>query len=618
MKRMKGTKAALKLVAAVLMLAFVSCLSGMSALSWAGNNAGGAFSAWPDTGQERCYDNSQEIPCPDPGEPFYGQDAQYQGPVRSYTKLGYGGVELPDSATPDDGWIMTKDNVTGLIWEVKTDDGSIHDKDNLFLWCDTNYQTNGGYQGNCGADANTEAFINYLNAEGVEGFGGFFDWRVPTVKELSTLLNSNIPYPGPTINTAYFPNTGPSRYWSSTTWVSDNYNAWRVSFGIFGVSYGHKPTSNCYVRAVRGGNVSEQPQFVDNNDGTVTDRATGLMWQKCTMGGQWNDVTGGCDGKPEAYIWENALLECEDLDFAGYDDWRLPDCQELHSIVNYYTRYPAINWRYFLNTVSGCYWSSTTTVNYPISFAWRVDFGLGDVVNGGKTSHSYVRCVRGEQHGLFVNLIVGYIRDSGTDNPVSGAAISADTGRSTTSALDGSYRLGFKAPGLYDLTVSKSGYQTITVENVQVNEDEVTTMDIYLTKPGYTISGRVSRYGAALEGVGVDLTGSVTKHCITGADGTYYFDHLLDGMYHITPTLDGHEFDPATRSVNLSGAGVSGQDFDAVTTGDADQDADVDGVDLWSLADTLANSGYDPALDLNHDSSVNEKDVEMFAARFGK
>ena len=88
----------------------------------------------PDTGQTKCYDNSGEIPCPQPGEAFYGQDAQYQGPARSYTKLGQDGVALPDAATPADGWIMTRDNVTGLIWEIKTDDGSIRDKDNTYSW----------------------------------------------------------------------------------------------------------------------------------------------------------------------------------------------------------------------------------------------------------------------------------------------------------------------------------------------------------------------------------------------------------------------------------------------------------------------------------------------------
>jgi hypothetical protein len=73
----------------------------------------------PDTGQTKCYENSVEILCPSPGEPFYGQDAQYITNPQSYTKLDASGNDLPDEAA---SWVMVRDNVTGLIWEVKTDD----------------------------------------------------------------------------------------------------------------------------------------------------------------------------------------------------------------------------------------------------------------------------------------------------------------------------------------------------------------------------------------------------------------------------------------------------------------------------------------------------------------
>ena len=86
----------------------------------------------PDTGQNKCYDNHQEIPCPNPGEPFYGQDAQYPCNPQSYTKLDASGNALPDDAPWP--WAMVQDNVTGLIWEVKTNDGSIHDKDHMYGW----------------------------------------------------------------------------------------------------------------------------------------------------------------------------------------------------------------------------------------------------------------------------------------------------------------------------------------------------------------------------------------------------------------------------------------------------------------------------------------------------
>ena len=119
----------------------------------AGNNSGAAFSTWPDTGQTTCYDASGNVldPCPAQGESFHGQDAQYRGPARSYTSLGNGS--------------MARDNVTGLIWEVKqAKDGTVdytnpHDADNRYTWCDTNPDTNGGSEGTCGTN-DTEDFIS--------------------------------------------------------------------------------------------------------------------------------------------------------------------------------------------------------------------------------------------------------------------------------------------------------------------------------------------------------------------------------------------------------------------------------------------------------------------------
>ncbi len=209
----------------------------------------------PDTGQTKCYDNSVEIPCPQPGESFYGQDAQYVGPARSYTKLEQNGVELSDTATQADGWIMTRDNVTGLVWEVKQDKNDVkdytnhHDADNTYTWYDSNPDTNGGNAGTAGDGTDTEDFIDALKAA---NFGGYSDWRMPTIKELSSLVNSDIAYTGPTIDTTWFPRTMSSYYWSSTTHAYYTDVAWLVNFGHGGVSSGNKSNSY-YVRAVRAG-----------------------------------------------------------------------------------------------------------------------------------------------------------------------------------------------------------------------------------------------------------------------------------------------------------------------------------------------------------------------------
>jgi len=106
--------------------------------------------AWPvpDTGQTKCYDDQgNEITCPAPGEVFYGQDGNYTINPPSYTKLDAQGNDLSDDVTE---WVMVRDNVTGLIWEVKQakddvmDYSNPHDADNTYTWYDSNPETTAG------------------------------------------------------------------------------------------------------------------------------------------------------------------------------------------------------------------------------------------------------------------------------------------------------------------------------------------------------------------------------------------------------------------------------------------------------------------------------------------
>jgi len=311
----------------------------------------------PDTGQTKCYDATQEITCPSPGDPFYGQDAQYLCNPQSYAKIDANGNDLPDEATE---WVMIRDNVTGLIWENKTDDGSIHDVDDEYTWQDAQ-----------------DVFIATLKSQ---NFGGHNDWRLPTVKELSTIIDSSIPAPGPTINTDYFPNTESSYYWSSTTYANDPIYAWLVFFGGGYLNNGPKYPYG-YVRAVRSGQCGSFHNFIDNGDGTVTDTDTGLMWQK--------------DTAPGTYTWEQALSYCESSTLAGYNDWRLPNRNELQSIVDYGIYNPSIDPVFY--AVSSTYWSSTTEVDFP-GGAWYVRFDDGYLNGYGKFYGGYhVRAVRGGQ-----------------------------------------------------------------------------------------------------------------------------------------------------------------------------------------------------------------------------
>jgi hypothetical protein len=323
----------------------------------------------PDTGQTQSYTNT------------FGEDSDYLINPPSYTKLDAEGNDLPDTAT---SWTMVRDNVTGLIWEVKTDDGSVHDKDNKYTWYDSNPDTNGGNAGTSGDGTDTEDFINELNSN---NYGGHSDWRLPTPVELQSIVDYG-KY-SPAINNSYFPNIKSSRYWSSTTQANYSGSAWHVHFNYGYVNIYFK-SDTFYVRAVRAGQSGSLDHLVLNNDNTVTDTHTGLMWQK--------------DGSTGTMNWENAISYCENLEEAGYSDWRMPTAKELASIVKLDTYSPSIDTNYF-TAMSSYYWSSTTHA-YHSDYAWHVYFDGGLVDDGDKSNIYYVRAVRAGQSGSLDHLII--------------------------------------------------------------------------------------------------------------------------------------------------------------------------------------------------------------------
>jgi hypothetical protein len=330
-------------------------------------------------------------PVPDTGQTvqftFFGEDSDYTINPHSYTKLDFNGNALPSSAA---SWAMVRDNVTGLIWEVKTDDGGIHDWDNTY-----------------NANDAQNVFIKALNDN---SFGGFNDWRIPTAKELVFLVDRD--RGNPAINISYFPNTQSSNYLASDS------SGWCVYFWNGSASNYFKPPAGYYVRAVHG--IQTTNHFVDNGDGTVTDTDTGLMWQQVIA-------------SPYYPQWMNAITYCENLVLAGYDDWRLPNINELFSIARVGST-PAIDQDYFPGTKwnewDQYYWSSTINVltNFPI-YAWNVDFADGEINSSdSEIAFLHVRAVRGGNSVTLIELssfnatpkagkvILSWTTESETDN----------------------------------------------------------------------------------------------------------------------------------------------------------------------------------------------------------
>lgn len=310
-----------------------------------------------DTGQKDYYSNHSFMTKPNIGDDFFGQDSSYLGVQPSYTNN-------------NDGTIT--DNNTGLIWQK-----SFSKK---LKW--------------------NEA-VDYANNSTLAGFN---DWRIPTVKELYSLINFegktgtakiksiNVPRDAkPYINTKYFDfeyskekRYIDAQYWTQTDYVSTTMKGNKTFFGVNFAdgrikgypkyNVGNRGSSKFYLRLVRGNKHYGENDFIDQHDGTIYDKATKLTWMKYDSG---HDTFKSLSLKGRLN-WKNAVKFCENLNYASKDSWRLPNAKELQSIVDY-TKSPdttnsaALNELFSTTTIKnpnhqkdyGFYWTSTTHLDGP-------------------------------------------------------------------------------------------------------------------------------------------------------------------------------------------------------------------------------------------------------------
>ncbi len=323
-----------------------------------------------DTGQGRCFDDRRETPFPKKDSDYFGQDGHYEGNVPAYRDN-------------NDGTIS--DLVTGLMWTKSPGEKMSLD----------------------------EALAGAKSCR----TGGYRDWRVPTIKELySLILFSGLdPDPesrdssklSPFIDTDYFTfrygdeSKGEriidSQYGSSTKYVSTTMKGDATLFGVDFADgrikgYGLKNPRNrsepktFFFIFARGNPDYGKNDFRENRDGTITDRATGLTWMKVDSG----ELKAGKkrDGKMN---WKEALEWAENLEYAGHSDWRLPNLKELQSIVDYTrspktTKSPAIDPLFKLSEIIDeggkknypCYWSGSSHVRVTgAQSAGYIAFGEG-------------------------------------------------------------------------------------------------------------------------------------------------------------------------------------------------------------------------------------------------
>ena len=291
-----------------------------------------------DTDQTAYYDTLAEMDWPEPGDALFGQDAEYEGWGPMYTDNGDGTVT---------------DEVTGLMWQQDPGD--------------------------------KVAYSDALDDADSFDLAGYDDWRLPTIKELYSLIlfsgedpsgemgddtSSLVPFMDETVFAFEYGDEGAGERVIDSQWVTTSVYGGTVMGGepcFFGVNFADGrikcyPTDDSkayFALHVRGNTDYGTNAFTDHEDGSVSDAATALMWQ--------------LDDSGEGMPWEDALARCEDLEHAGFDDWRLPSAKELQSLVDH-SRSPDVTGSAALDPVFGCstitneagdadfpfFWSSTT------------------------------------------------------------------------------------------------------------------------------------------------------------------------------------------------------------------------------------------------------------------
>jgi len=151
------------------------------------------------------------------------------------------------------------------------------------------------------------------------------------------------------------------------------------------------------VQAAQGVNANiandwPNSRYTVHNNGTVTDMVTGLMWQQCSVGQTGADCSGGT---ASVHNWQAALALAGTDSTADYNNWRLPNKNELSSLVAYDRYNPSTNEVVFPNTAAN-YWSSSPDADYG-DYAWNVNFNYGNDNDNNRYNYFRVRLVRSGQ-----------------------------------------------------------------------------------------------------------------------------------------------------------------------------------------------------------------------------
>ncbi len=292
------------------------------------------------TGQTKCYDSNEEIICPSSDSVYYGTDGQFAPEgfclIKDFEIISKSGQET------------VIDRNTGLEWQR-------HSFKEKYFWADA------------------------LDLCKSLDLGGHSDWRLPGMDELWTIVDLGRRM-SPAVDEDVFPDTPADIFWTSSEYVSDDKLVFFTDFQYGGTGFRLK-NGSYYVRCVRNPGMPDNgfSEKTVKGDKLIADSSTGLLWT----------------GTPaQQKKWKDALVFCKDLNYGGRADWRLPNINELQSLIDPSKDGAA---SLFPDMPQEKVWSSTTNALYYLFYGFTVNFQTGEIAGEQKQDLHPVLCVVNEE-----------------------------------------------------------------------------------------------------------------------------------------------------------------------------------------------------------------------------
>lgn len=279
----------------------------------------------------------------------------------SFTKISATGEKLPLDAK---NWACIQDNVTGFLWEMKTAQNQ-------------NVRT---------PFLDTDKFVQEKNNEKL---CSVTNWRLPDIHELQSIVDYSVPFPNPTIDVNFFPNSTNQIYWSSTPYAKNPNDVWGIYFDD-GRVYEQDKNTQAAIRLVSGTSTLKKYVISDNQQ-EVLDMQTGLIWRRCVEGMKWDGKT--CSGSPFYGMFQESLERAANQARLTGKPWRVPNVKELGSLVDETQSPIAIDSVVFPATMNDQFWSSSS-YSMDAFFGWMTHFYYGATYFSYSEDTGAVRLVR--------------------------------------------------------------------------------------------------------------------------------------------------------------------------------------------------------------------------------